>query len=87
MTIALIEFLKYKRGVPDQIEHQQLREEGNNWIKFLFGDYNESRIIQRLFSRRKIKTSDIERGGNPIKLLFTCWLIKSTCFMWTCNRE
>lgn len=63
MTIALIEFLKYKRGITDRIEHQQLREEGNNWIKFLFGDYNESRIIHRLSVEGKLKHQTLSGVG------------------------
>lgn len=81
------EYLRYKRDITDQMEHQQFRERGNDWTKFLFGEYDESRVIHRFFSRRKIKTSDIEWGGNLTKFLSTYWPIKPTCFRWICNSE
>lgn len=45
-----LEYLIYKRDFTDQMEHQQFREKEQ---------------LDKVFSRREIKASDIEWGENP----------------------
>lgn len=43
-TITLREYLRYKRYINDQMEHQRFRERGNNLAKFLTGEKAEQYI-------------------------------------------